>query len=74
MSPSMENGAIETPPRAPSPLHNFGTLAVHAGSPHDEVTGAVIESVGSPWVSAYGVFAHATADISIYHLCPDRRW
>lgn len=37
---------IDTPPRAPSPVHNFGTLAVHAGSPHDPVTGAVIESVG----------------------------
>ena len=37
--------AIETPPRAPSPVNNFGTLAVHAGSPHDPVTGAVIEAV-----------------------------
>ncbi|SLM40677.1 cystathionine gamma-lyase [Lasallia pustulata] len=36
---------IDTPPRAPSPVHNFGTLAVHAGSPHDPVTGAVIESI-----------------------------
>ncbi|KAF2118502.1 cystathionine gamma-lyase-like protein [Lophiotrema nucula] len=36
---------IETPPRAPSPVHGFGTLAVHAGSPHDPVTGAVIESI-----------------------------
>ncbi|PQE07048.1 Cys Met metabolism PLP-dependent enzyme protein [Rutstroemia sp. NJR-2017a BBW] len=36
---------IETPPRAPSPVHRFGTLAVHAGSPHDPVTGAVIESI-----------------------------
>ncbi|KAI5369127.1 putative cys/Met metabolism, pyridoxal phosphate-dependent enzyme [Septoria linicola] len=36
---------IETPPRAPSPVHKFGTLAVHAGSPHDPVTGAVIESI-----------------------------
>ncbi|KAK8213240.1 cystathionine gamma-lyase cys3 [Zalaria obscura] len=37
--------AIETPPRAPSPVHRFGTLAVHAGSPHDPVTGAVIEPI-----------------------------
>ncbi|KAI9798870.1 MAG: cystathionine gamma-lyase cys3 [Piccolia ochrophora] len=37
--------SIETPPRAPSPVHNFGTLAVHAGSPHDPVTGAVIEPI-----------------------------
>lgn len=36
---------ITTPPRAPSPVHNFGTLAVHAGSPHDPATGAVIESI-----------------------------
>lgn len=36
---------IETPPRAPSPVHRFGTLAVHAGSPHDPTTGAVIESI-----------------------------
>ncbi|KAM7193505.1 cystathionine gamma-lyase [Rhypophila sp. PSN 637] len=36
---------ITTPPRAPSPVHGFGTLAVHAGAPHDAVTGAVIESI-----------------------------
>ena len=36
---------ISTPPRAPSPVHGFGTLAVHAGAPHDPVTGAVIESI-----------------------------
>src|ERR1700712_5775806 len=36
---------IETPPRAPSPVHGFGTLAVHAGAPHDPATGAVIESI-----------------------------
>jgi cystathionine gamma-lyase len=36
---------IETPQRAASPVHRFGTLAVHAGSPHDPVTGAVIEAV-----------------------------
>jgi hypothetical protein len=36
---------IDTPQRAPSPVHGFGTLAVHAGSPHDPVTGAVIEAV-----------------------------
>lgn len=39
------HAAIETPPRAPSPVHNFGTLAVHAGSPHDPVTGAVIAPI-----------------------------
>ncbi|CAJ2513498.1 Uu.00g016170.m01.CDS01 [Anthostomella pinea] len=36
---------IETPPRVPSPVHGFGTLAVHAGSPHDPTTGAVIEPI-----------------------------
>ncbi|EKG22092.1 Cys/Met metabolism pyridoxal phosphate-dependent enzyme [Macrophomina phaseolina MS6] len=36
---------IDTPPRAPSPVHQFGTLAVHAGSPHDPVTGAVIAPI-----------------------------
>ncbi|KAI4094295.1 MAG: hypothetical protein L6R37_007285 [Teloschistes peruensis] len=36
---------IETPPRPQSPIHKFGTLAVHAGSPHDPVTGAVIEPI-----------------------------
>ncbi|KAB5580989.1 Cys/Met metabolism PLP-dependent enzyme-domain-containing protein [Coniochaeta sp. 2T2.1] len=36
---------IATPPRAPSPVHGFGTLAVHAGAPHDPVTGAVIEAI-----------------------------
>ncbi|KAF2498508.1 cystathionine gamma-lyase-like protein [Lophium mytilinum] len=36
---------IDTPPRPASPVHGFGTLAVHAGSPHDPVTGAVIEAI-----------------------------
>lgn len=36
---------IETPPRAPSPVHKFATLAVHAGSPQDPHTGAVIEPI-----------------------------
>ncbi|KAH9904001.1 Cys/Met metabolism PLP-dependent enzyme-domain-containing protein [Xylariomycetidae sp. FL2044] len=37
--------SVVTPPRAPSPNHGFGTLAVHAGSPHDPTTGAVIEPI-----------------------------
>ncbi|KAI7187239.1 Cystathionine [Hortaea werneckii] len=41
----LDHAPIETPPRAPSPTHKFGTLAVHAGSPHDPTTGAVIESI-----------------------------
>ncbi|RDW84396.1 PLP-dependent transferase-3 [Coleophoma cylindrospora] len=36
---------IETPVRPGSPVHGFGTLAVHAGSPHDPSTGAVIEPI-----------------------------
>ncbi|KXT07382.1 hypothetical protein AC578_579 [Pseudocercospora eumusae] len=40
-----DHAPIDTPPRAPSPVHKFGTLAVHAGSPHDPVTGAVIEPI-----------------------------
>lgn len=43
--------SIDTPPRAPSPDHAFGTLAVHAGSPIDPVTGAVIEPVSSSSLS-----------------------
>ena len=54
---------IDTPPRPRSPLHSFATLAVHAGSPHDPTTGAVIapislsttftqSSVGNP-IGAY---------------------
>ena len=39
------DGAVETPPRPPSPVNNFGTLAVHAGSPHDPTTGAVIAPI-----------------------------
>ena len=37
--------SIETPPRPASPVHRFGTRAIHAGSPHDPATGAVIESI-----------------------------
>ncbi|MCJ1474305.1 cystathionine gamma-lyase cys3 [Lambiella insularis] len=44
MSPSADI-SIDTPPRASSPVHRFGTLAVHAGSPIDPVTGAVIEPI-----------------------------
>ncbi|KAL2216359.1 putative cystathionine gamma-lyase [Thermoascus aurantiacus ATCC 26904] len=37
--------SIETPPRVPSPDYRFGTLAVHAGAPHDPTTGAVIAPI-----------------------------
>ncbi|KAI1633375.1 Cys/Met metabolism PLP-dependent enzyme [Biscogniauxia mediterranea] len=44
MTVSIEH-SIETPPRPPTPVHGFGTLAVHAGAPHDPTTGAVIEPI-----------------------------
>lgn len=45
MSPSLTTLPVDTPPRPRSPVHGFGTLAVHAGSPIDPVTGAVIAPV-----------------------------
>jgi cystathionine gamma-lyase len=39
------DGCIDTPPRVPSPVHNFGTLAVHAGAHLDPSTGAVIAPI-----------------------------
>jgi cystathionine gamma-lyase len=45
MSPSIVPEVVDTPHRAPTPVHGFGTLAVHAGSPHDPSTGAVIEPI-----------------------------
>ncbi|KAI0009496.1 Cys/Met metabolism PLP-dependent enzyme-domain-containing protein [Xylariaceae sp. FL0662B] len=44
MTVSIEH-SIDTPPRLPSPVHGFGTRAVHAGAPHDPTTGAVIEPI-----------------------------
>ncbi|XMA17654.1 hypothetical protein WAI453_010445 [Rhynchosporium graminicola] len=41
----MADHSIDTPPRAPSPVQGFGTLAVHAGSHHDPSTGAVIAPI-----------------------------
>ncbi|KAK4086586.1 hypothetical protein ACCO45_003403 [Purpureocillium lilacinum] len=46
MSPPIAtDNPVSTPPRPPTPVHGFGTLAVHAGSPHDPATGAVIEPI-----------------------------
>lgn len=39
------DGVIDTPVRPASPVHNFGTLAVHAGAQHDPSTGAVIAPI-----------------------------
>ena len=43
--PSNEDGSIETPLRARTPVHNFGTLAVHSGAHLDPSTGAVIAPI-----------------------------
>lgn len=45
MNNSVQQSSIETPPRAPSPTHRFGTRAVHVGSHIDPTTGAVISPV-----------------------------
>lgn len=42
---AIDSNPVETPVRPPTPVHGFGTLAVHAGSPHDPSTGAVIEPI-----------------------------
>lgn len=46
-----QKATIETPPRAPSPVHRFGTRAVHTGAPIEPTTGAVIAPV-SPAAAA----------------------
>ncbi|KAM0471767.1 hypothetical protein ACHAPE_006593 [Trichoderma viride] len=45
MSPPVTSDPVTTPVRPPTPVHAFGTLAVHAGSPIDPATGAVIEAI-----------------------------
>lgn len=60
----------------------FGTLAVHAGAPHDPATGAVIESVcprtsrDMEIESAIGTVMTDIlgSDLPFYHLRPDQRW
>ena len=64
---------IDTPPRAPSPVHRFGTLAVHAGSPHDPVTGAVIESVCTSGACFTYVWL-IEADLALYNICANCCW
>lgn len=51
----------------------FGTLAVHAGAPHDPVTGAVIAPVcyaRSPLIRAC---IDIEPDLSLHYLCSDQR-
>ncbi|KAJ2896813.1 Cys/Met metabolism PLP-dependent enzyme [Zalerion maritima] len=45
MGSSQPVDPVHTPPPAPPARDHFGTLAVHAGAPHDAVTGAVIEPI-----------------------------
>lgn len=51
---SEEKQPIETPTRPPSPQHQFGTRAVHAGADPDPTTGAVIEPVCWCFISFLG--------------------
>lgn len=39
------DGSIDTPVRASTPIHNFGTLAIHAGTHLGPGTGAVIPAI-----------------------------
>jgi len=67
-----EQQGIETPPRAASPVHRFGTLAVHAGSPHDPTTGAVIESVSSWQLRVKTqLLTLLQTDLALYHIRTD---
>ncbi|KJZ73585.1 Cystathionine gamma-lyase [Hirsutella minnesotensis 3608] len=60
MSPPVTSDPVSTPPRPPTPVHGFGTLAIHAGSPHDPTTGAVIEPI-----SLSTTFAQSAAGVPI---------
>lgn len=57
-------------------VHNgrFGTLAVHAGSPHDPTTGAVIAPVS--WISLHcccDLQLTDLLDLPLHHFCADQR-
>lgn len=45
-----DNGHISASDKA-----RFGTLAVHAGSPHDPTTGAVIAPVSCPLIAYFDI-------------------
>lgn len=70
----VNNAPIETPPRAPSPVHRFGTLAVHAGSPIDPVTGAVIESISLSTTFAQTSVGHPVGDHEYTRSSNPNRW
>lgn len=53
----------------------FGTLAVHAGAPHDPVTGAVIEPVSflTFWCLSSMTQLMSHTDLPFYHICANQR-
>ncbi|CAK3986175.1 Cystathionine gamma-lyase [Lecanosticta acicola] len=65
---------IETPPRALSPVHKFGTLAVHAGSEHDPVTGAVIEPISLSTTFAQSSVGKPIGDHEYTRSSNPNRW
>ncbi|KAK1813599.1 cystathionine gamma-lyase cys3 [Friedmanniomyces endolithicus] len=71
---AIEHGPIDTPPRAPSPVHKFGTLAVHAGSEHDPVTGAVIESISLSTTFAQRAVGEPVGDHEYVRSSNPNRW
>lgn len=51
----------------------FGTLAVHAGAPHDPVTGAVIAPVRLRIrLDSSETAAKTCIDLAVHHLRPDQ--
>ncbi|KAK0249992.1 cystathionine gamma-lyase cys3 [Friedmanniomyces endolithicus] len=71
---AIEHGPIDTPPRAPSPVHKFGTLAVHAGSEHDPVTGAVIESISLSTTFAQSAVGQPIGEHEYVRSSNPNRW
>lgn len=63
--------------KMPADNARFGTLAVHAGSPHDPTTGAVIAPVSRFLVITCLVTPTANQialDFPVNHLCAEQRW
>lgn len=71
---SIGHDPIETPPRAPSPVHRFGTLAVHAGSPLDPVSGAVIEPISLSTTFAQSEVGKPIGDHEYTRSSNPNRW
>lgn len=68
------HGPIDTPPRAPSPVHKFGTLAVHAGSHHDPSTGAVIAPISLSTTFAQSSVGKPIGDHEYTRSSNPNRW